>query len=214
MSSIETLLENNRAWSQSLTSEKPDYFRQLAKEQSPNFLWIGCADSRVPADEVVGVLPGELFVHRNVANLVYPSDLNCISVVQFGVQVLRVQHIIVCGHYGCGGVKAAMSNKSHGLIDNWLAKIKDVYLRHHEELDAIADPEARSDKLCELNVVEQVEALSRTAVLQDAWYRGQNVAIHGWIYGLKDGLLKDLGVRVDSIDQVPPQFRFENPPNS
>ena len=209
MSSIELLLQNNRAWSQSMTSGRPDYFRQLAKQQSPNFLWIGCADSRVPANEVVGLMPGELFVHRNVANLVYPSDLNCISVVQYAVEVLKVEHIIVCGHYGCGGVKAAMSGAHHGLIDNWLAKLKDLYLRNHERLDSIADSEAKADALCELSVADQVEALSRTATVQDAWYRGQSLEIHGWIYGLKDGLINDLGVRVYRVDQVPPQFRFE-----
>jgi carbonic anhydrase len=209
MSSIEKLLENNRAWSQSMTSGKPDYFRQLAKQQTPDFLWIGCADSRVPADEVVGVLPGELFVHRNVANLVYASDLNCISVVQFAVEVLKVEHIIVCGHYGCGGIKAAMSGARHGLIDSWLWKIKELYLKNREHLDSVTDPELRSDQLCELNVGEQVKALSQTAIVQDAWYRGQNLAIHGWIYGLKDGLIKDLGVRMDRVDQVPAAFRFQ-----
>ena len=209
MSSIELLLENNRAWSQGITSTKPDYFRELAKQQSPKFLWIGCADSRVPANEVVGLMPGELFVHRNVANLVYPSDLNCISVVQFAVEVLKVEHIIVCGHFGCGGVRAAMSGARHGLIDSWLAKIKELYLRNHERLDLIADPEAKADELCELNVVDQVDALSRTVIVQDAWHRGQPLEIHGWIYGLKDGLIKDLGVRVDRVDQVPTQFRFQ-----
>jgi carbonic anhydrase len=209
MSSIELLLENNRAWSQSMTSGKPDYFRQLAKQQSPKFLWIGCADSRVPANEVVGLMPGELFVHRNVANLVYASDLNCLSVVQYAVAVLKVEHIVVCGHYGCGGVKAAMSTQHHGLIDSWLSKIKDLYVRNHEHLDSIPDQEARSDQLCELNVVEQVEALSRTAIVQDAWYGGQPVAIHGWIYGLNNGLIKDLAVRIDRLEQVPEHYRFQ-----
>jgi carbonic anhydrase len=209
MSSIELLLQNNRAWSENMTSGKPDYFRQLAKQQAPKFLWIGCADSRVPANEVVGLMPGELFVHRNVANLVYPSDLNCLSVVQFAVAVLKVEHIIVCGHYGCGGVKAAMSTQHHGLIDSWLSKIKDLYVRNYKSLDSLADQETRSDRLCELNVVEQVEALSRTAIVQDAWFNRQNLAIHGWIYGLKDGLINDLGVRVDRLDQVPFHYRFE-----
>jgi carbonic anhydrase len=209
MSSIELLLQNNRAWSENMTSGKPDYFRQLAKQQAPKFLWIGCADSRVPANEVVGLLPGELFVHRNVANLVYPSDLNCLSVVQFAVAVLKVEHIIVCGHYGCGGVKAAMSTQLHGLIDSWLSKIKDLYVRNYKSLDSVADLETRSDRLCEMNVVEQVEALSRTSIVQDAWFSGQKLAIHGWIYGLKDGLINDLGVRVDRLDQVPFHYRFE-----
>lgn len=209
MSSIELLLENNRAWSQSMTSDKPDYFRRLAKQQSPKFLWIGCADSRVPANEVVGLMPGELFVHRNVANLVYASDLNCLSVVQYVVAVLKAEHIIVCGHYGCGGVKAAMSTQHHGLIDSWLSKLKDLYVRNHKHLDCIPDQEARSDQLCELNVVEQVEALSRTAIVQDAWFSGQTVAIHGWIYGLNDGLIKDLGVRINHLEQVPEHYRFQ-----
>jgi carbonic anhydrase len=209
MSSIELLLQNNRAWSENMTSGKPDYFRQLAKQQAPKFLWIGCADSRVPANEVVGLMPGELFVHRNVANLVYPSDLNCLSVVQFAVSVLKVQHIIVCGHYGCGGVKAAMSTQPHGLIDSWLSKIKDLYVRNYKSLDSVADLETRSDRLCEMNVVEQVEALSRTAIVQDAWFSGQKLAIHGWIYGLKDGLINDLGVGVDRLDQVPFHYRFQ-----
>jgi carbonic anhydrase len=154
-------------------------------------------------------MPGELFVHRNVANLVYPSDLNCLSVVQFAVSVLKVQHIIVCGHYGCGGVKAAMSTQPHGLIDSWLSKIKDLYVRNYKSLDSVANLETRSDRLCEMNVVEQVEALSRTAIVQDAWFSGQKLAIHGWIYGLKDGLINDLGVGVDRLDQVPFHYRFQ-----
>jgi carbonic anhydrase len=209
MNSIELLLQKNRAWSENMTAGRPDYFRQLAKQQSPKFLWIGCADSRVPANEVVGLMPGELFVHRNVANLVYPSDLNCLSVVQYAVAVLKVEHIIVCGHYGCGGIKAAMSTQHHGLIDSWLSKIKDLYVRNHKHLDSIADLEAKSDRLCELNVVEQVEALSRTAIIQGAWYSKQNLTLHGWIYGLKDGLINDLGVRVDRVEQVPEPYRFQ-----
>jgi carbonic anhydrase len=210
MSSIDLLVQNNRAWSESMTSGRPDYFQRLAKQQSPLFLWIGCADSRVPANEVVGLMPGELFVHRNVANLVYPADLNCLSVVEYAVDVLRVQHIIICGHYGCGGVKAAMSNQSHGLIDNWLSKIKDTYAHHHVALNSIQNPEEKLDRLCELNVVDQVRTLTRTTIVQDAWHRRQTLSIHGWIYGLKDGLVKDLGVRVDRLDQVPEQFRFQH----
>jgi len=208
MSSVEALIQNNRAWSERMTSHQPDYFRRLAKQQSPNFLWIGCADSRVPANEVVGLMPGELFVHRNVANLVYPADLNCLSVVQYAVNVLQVQHIIVCGHYGCGGVKAAMSSQIHGLIDNWLSKIKDTNLHHRTELDSIADAEKKLNRLCELNVIDQVNALARITIIQEAWHRGQALAIHGWIYGLEDGLVNDLNVQVTRLEQVPEQFRF------
>jgi carbonic anhydrase len=205
MSPIEPLIQNNRAWSERMTSHAPDYFRRLAEQQSPKYLWIGCADSRVPANEVVGLMPGELFVHRNVANLVYPSDPNCLSVVAYAVAVLKVEHIIVCGHYGCGGVKAAMSNESFGVIDNWLLKIKEVLFRYDKYLDAIADMEERVDRLCELNVVEQVKTLSQTMIIQDAWHRNQPLALHGWIYGLKDGLIKELGIRVERLEQVPPR---------
>jgi carbonic anhydrase len=209
MNAIEPLLQNNRAWSERMTSDTPEYFRKMAEQQSPKYLWIGCSDSRVPANEIVGLMPGELFVHRNVANLVYPSDPNCLSVVAYAVGVLKVEHIIVCAHYGCGGVKAAMSNESYGVIDNWLSKIKELYFRYYEDLDSIAGLEERVDRLCELNVVEQVKTLSRTVIVQDAWNRGQSLTLHGWIYGLKDGLIKDLGIKVERLEQVPPQFRFQ-----
>jgi carbonic anhydrase len=192
--SLAHLFESNRSWAASVTRRDPDFFRRLAAQQAPEFLWIGCSDSRVPANEIVDLLPGELFVHRNVANVVVHTDLNCLSVVQFAVDVLRVRHIMVTGHYGCGGVRAAMDDAQHGLIDNWLRHVQDVQLRHADELAALADHESRVDRLCELNVVEQVRNLARTTVVQDAWRRGQPLTLHGWIYGLEDGRLRDLGV--------------------
>lgn len=209
MNDIETLIENNRKWSDSIKQDEPDFFPRLAQQQKPNYLWIGCADSRVPANEIVGLLPGELFVHRNVANLVYPTDLNCLSVVEYAVKVLQVRYIIVCGHYNCGGVKAAMEGKAHGGIDNWLTRIKDIYTRHYDDVYSLASPDQRVNRMCELNVIEQVKTLSHTTIVQDAWASGQELAIHGWIYGLEDGLVKDLGVRVNSIDQVAPTYRFD-----
>jgi carbonic anhydrase len=208
MDEMQTILGNNRKWSAQMTQHQPDYFSKLSKQHSPQYLWIGCSDSRVPANEIVGMLPGELFVHRNVANIIYPSDLNCLSVVEYAVDVLRVKHIIVCGHYGCGGVNAALDNLSHGLIDNWLSKIKDIYVRHHEDIDSLKGDEQRVNRMCELNVIEQLKTLTHTTIVQDAWRRGQELAIHGWIYGLEDGLITDLGLRVESVSQVPSPFRF------
>jgi carbonic anhydrase len=208
MNRIETLLDNNRQWSKGMTERQADYFQKLAAQHAPDYLWIGCSDSRVPANEIVGLLPGELFVHRNVANLVYPADLNCLSVVEYAVDVLKVKDIIVCGHYGCGGVKAALDLLSHGLIDNWLTKIKDVYVRHREDIDSLKNDEERVNRMCELNVIEQAKTLTHTTIVQDAWRRGQELAIHGWIYGLADGLIKDLGLRVENVNQVPAPFRF------
>jgi carbonic anhydrase len=192
--SLEHLFANNRNWAASVSRRDPAFFRRLAAQQAPEFLWIGCSDSRVPANEIVDLLPGELFVHRNVANVVVHTDLNCLSVVQFAVDVLRVRHVMVTGHYGCGGVRAAMEDVQHGLIDNWLRHVQDVQLRHEAELARLPDDEARVDRLCELNVVEQVRNLARTTIVQDAWRRGQALTLHGWIYGLEDGLLRDLGV--------------------
>jgi carbonic anhydrase len=205
---IEKLLRNNREWSKRMTELEADYFQKLAAQHAPDYLWIGCSDSRVPANEIVGLLPGELFVHRNVANIVYPSDLNCLSVVEYAVDVLKVKDIIICGHYGCGGVKAALDNLSHGLIDNWLTKIKDVYARNEKELRSLQPEEERVNRMCELNVVEQVEALSHTTIIQDAWNRSQHLTIHGWIYSLQDGLIRDLGVRVSQVSEVAAPFRF------
>lgn len=194
---LEKLLQNNRAWAAEREQRDPGFFTRLAKQQAPEFLWIGCADSRVPANEIVGLDPGELFVHRNVANVVIHTDLNCLSVLQFAVDVLKVKHVIVCGHYGCGGVRAALENDSHGLIDNWLRHIQDVARAHEVKLNAIPDLNARVDKLCELNVIDQVQNVSRTTIVQDAWRRGHDVQLHGWIYGLKDGLITDLGITID-----------------
>jgi len=196
------LLANNRAWAARITAEKPDFFRRLSAQQSPDYLWIGCSDSRVPANEIVGLMPGELFVHRNVANVVVHTDLNCLSVLQFAVDVLRVEHVIVCGHYGCGGVQAALEGTRLGLIDNWLRHVQDVRERHEALLARLSDPAARVARLCELNVIEQVRHVCETTVMQEAWARGQPVAVHGWIYGLKDGHLRDLGASVTGTDAL------------
>jgi carbonic anhydrase len=190
------LFENNRAWAAEMTRQDPDFFERLSRQQAPQYLWIGCSDSRVPANQIVGLLPGEMFVHRNVANVVVHTDLNCLSTVQFAVDVLRVGHIIVCGHYGCGGVTAALRDDSLGLVDNWLRHVQDVRWKHQGQLDALDTEAQRHDRLCELNVIEQVANLSRTTVVRDAWARGQALAVHGWAYDLSDGLLRDLGVCV------------------
>jgi carbonic anhydrase len=200
--SINQLFENNRDWASRIVEESPGFFRRLSAQQSPEFLWIGCSDSRVPANEIVGLLPGELFVHRNVANLVVHTDLNCLSVLQFAVDVLKVKHVIVCGHYGCGGVRAALSRDRLGLIDNWLRHVQDVAERHQPILDAAAEFPTRVDRLCELNVIEQARHVCQTTIVQDAWGRGQALAVHGWIYGLHDGRLRDLGVSTADIASI------------
>lgn len=195
MKTLPQLFENNRAWARRMTRHDPAFFDRLLHQQSPEFLWIGCSDSRVPANEIVGLPPGELFVHRNVANLVVHTDVNCLSVIQYAVEVLKVRHVIVCGHYGCGGVKAALDEAHpHGLIDNWLGHLRDVYRRRLPELSAVRDREAMLDRLCELNVAEQVLNVCGTTILRDAWRRGRRVTVHGWIYDIADGLLKDLDV--------------------
>jgi carbonic anhydrase len=194
---LDRLLQNNRAWAADRVKRDPTFFTRLEKQQAPEFLWIGCSDSRVPANEIVGLDPGELFVHRNVANVVVHTDLNCLSVLQFAVDVLRVKHVIVCGHYGCGGIRAALEKDSHGLIDNWLRHVQDVARAHEVKLNAIQDFDARVDRLCELNVIDQVQNVARTTVVQDAWRRGHALQLHGWVYGLKDGLITDLGIAVD-----------------
>jgi carbonic anhydrase len=199
---IADLFANNRAWAAEMTRRDPEFFSRLARQQAPEYLWIGCADSRVPANEIVGLAPGELFVHRNVANLVVHTDLNCLSVLQYAVEVLRVREIIVCGHYGCGGVKAALEEASYGLIDNWVRHIEDVSQNHAGELAALADPAARLARLCELNVVEQVRNVARTTIVEDAWRRGQPLAVHGWIYAVDDGQLRDLGVTLAGFTDV------------
>ena len=198
MKTLSHLFEKNKNWASRISAADPEFFSKLTAQQTPEYLWIGCSDSRVPANEIVGLLPGELFVHRNVANLVIQSDMNCLSVLQFAVDILKVKHVIVCGHYGCGGVKAAMEDKPHGLVDNWLRHIRDIHHRHEETLHDITSEPERINKLCELNTIEQVVNAGNTTIIQDAWLRGQEIAIHGWIYGISDGMLKDLGVTVTS----------------
>ena len=192
MRALKQLFAGNRAWASAMTEGDAEFFQRLARQQTPDYLWIGCSDSRVPANQIVGLLPGELFVHRNVANLVAHTDFNCLSVIQYAVDVLKVRDVIVCGHYGCGGVLAALRGDRLGLIDNWLRSIQDLYAAHRDEVDALPSLERRHERLCELNVIEQVSNLSRTTVIQDAWARGQQLVLHGWIYGLHDGLLRDL----------------------
>ena len=196
MRSLPDLFEKNRAWSERIRRADPDFFPRLSRQQNPKYLWIGCADSRVPANEIVDLAPGELFVHRNVANVVVHTDLNCLSVMQFAVDVLKVEHIMVVGHYGCGGVAAALENRRVGLADNWLRHVQDVHMKHGERVARLASAAERHDRLCELNVIEQVANVCQTTVVQEAWSRGQRLAIHGWVYGLKDGLLHDLDTTV------------------
>lgn len=192
--SYKKLLENNKQWVADQLAIEPNYFEKLANSQNPEYLWIGCSDSRVPANQITGTLPGDIFVHRNIANMVIHSDMNMLSVLSYAVEVLKVKHVIVCGHYGCGGVLAAMENKQFGLIDNWLRHIKDVYRLHFKELDAIANKKDRADRLVELNVIEQVQDLGKTSIVQNAWKREQPLHIHGWVYDVKDGIIKDLGM--------------------
>ena len=198
MDTLAHLFVNNRKWSQRITARDPNFFDTLARQQSPKYLWIGCSDSRVPANEIVDLLPGQLFVHRNVANVVVHTDLNCLSVLQYAVDVLAVEHVIVCGHYGCGGIRAALSGASLGLVDNWLRHVQDIRDRHTAEIDEAGDEAARIDRLCELNVVTQVRNVCQTSIVQDAWRRGQSLTIHGWVYSLQDGLLRDLHVTQSS----------------
>jgi len=207
MKDLNRLLEQNRAWAESIKASDPEFFPTLAKQQTPTFLWIGCSDSRVPSTQLVGMVPGEMFVHRNVANVVVHTDFNCLSVMQYAVDVLKVEHIIVCGHHGCGGVKAAMDNPQLGLIDNWLRHVQDVIHQHQSSLARIDDEEKRLDRLCELNVIEQVVNVARTTIVQGAWERGQELAIHGWIYGLEDGLLRDLGVSINNAAGLPQAYQ-------
>ena len=199
---IETLLANNRKWAAEVTAQNPTFFADMAGQQNPKFLWIGCSDSRVEANGIVGLKPGELFVHRNVANLVNHTDINCLSVIQFAVEVLRVSHIIVCGHYGCGGVQAALDNRSHGIIDNWLRQIHDTVNLHSGMLDQIEDPQEKFDKLCQLNVAEQVLNVGETTIVQNAWVQGSDLQVHGWIYGLRDGLIRDLDISITTRSEM------------
>jgi len=204
MSGVEVLLDNNRRWAERVVAERPTFFTDLAAIQSPRFLWIGCSDSRVPANEIVDLAPGELFVHRNVANVVVHTDLNCLSVIEFGVDALAVEHIIVCGHYGCGGVRAAFDNAKIGLIDNWLRHIQDLGEKHRAILGKAATPDAGADRLCELNVLEQARNVCGTTIVQDAWSRGQKLTVHGWIYALTDGRLRDLGFAAAQASDIDP----------
>ena len=203
---IAKLFEKNRAWSEGVRREQPGFFETLSRQQSPKYLWIGCSDSRVPANEIVGLLPGELFVHRNVANVVVHTDLNCLSVIQYAVDVLKVEHVIVCGHYGCGGVQAALEGRKLGLIDNWLRHIQDVHRTHATSVESVLGP-ARLDRLCELNVIEQAHHVCQTSIVQDAWARGAKLGVHALIYGLSDGQIKDLGLNVRGSEELMPAYR-------
>ena len=201
------LIEKNRLWAQKMVERDAGYFARLADHQKPEYLWIGCSDSRVPANQIIGLDPGEVFVHRNIANVVVHSDFNCLSVLEFATEVLKVKHVIVCGHYGCGGVKAAGENHHLGLIDNWLRHIRDVRQKHDAILAAIPDDQARTDRLCELNVIEQVRNVCHTTVVQEAWERGQTLSVHGWIYAIQDGLIKDLDVTTTNLAEIDEAYR-------
>lgn len=209
MQNLNDLFAQNKQWAKGMEESHPGFFRKLAGQQNPEYLWIGCSDSRVPANEIVGLLPGEIFVHRNVANIVVHTDLNCLSVLQYAVEVLKVSHVIVCGHYGCGGVKAALSNTEYGLIDNWLRNIKDIYESNRNSVDSLGSMEERVDLMCELNVMQQVKNLCHTSTVQNAWRDGQSLVVHGLIYGIKDGLIKDLDVSISDPGQIEGSYRFE-----
>lgn len=211
MTDLDNLFKNNTQWAERIKAEDPDFFSKLSKQQSPEYLWIGCADSRVPANEIVDLMPGELFVHRNVANVVLHTDLNCLSVMQYAVDVLKVKHVMVVGHYGCGGVAAALQNQQLGVIDLWIRNIRDIYYANREQIDALASQQQKVDRLCELNVMQQVQQVARTNVIQNAWSRGQELSVHGWIYGVSDGLLKQLVSPITSENQIPEQYRVYKP---
>lgn len=208
MKDLEQLFENNERWAEAIKEEDPAFFEKLAQQQAPEYLWIGCSDARVPANEIVGLLPGDLFVHRNVANVVLHTDLNCLSVIQYAVDVLKVRHILVTGHYGCGGVRAAMQDVQFGLIDGWLRSIRDLYYEQREHIAQFASEEERVDRLCELNVIHQVANVSHTTIVQNAWHRGQSLSVHGCIYGIKDGRWKNLNVTVSGLEQLPSHYRL------
>jgi carbonic anhydrase len=205
---LDDCLAANRRWAATAVEHDPGFFTRLAALQSPDLLWIGCSDSRLPPNEIIGRTSGEVFVHRNIANVVEHTDVNCLSVLQYAIDVLRIKHVVVVGHYGCGGVRAAMAAQPLGLIDNWLRHIRDVHLWNREELASIADPGKRFDRLCELNVDAQVANVCHTTIVQDAWARGQSVTVHGWVYSLNDGLLRELGASIDSPDKIPPEYRI------
>lgn len=206
MHDLQDLLEKNRRWAEQITQQTPDFFQKLARQQTPEYLWIGCSDSRVPATQLIGLDPGEMFVHRNVANIVTHTDFNCLSVLQYAVEVLKVKHIIVCGHYGCGGVTAALYDQQFGLIDNWLRHIQDVREKHQAALHRLADEAERLARLCELNVIEQAVNVSQTTIVQNAWASGQELNVHGWIYDLHDGLIRDLNITVASRESLWPAY--------
>jgi carbonic anhydrase len=206
--SLKDLFHNNREWAESVRSDDPGFFETLAAQQNPEYLWIGCSDSRVPANQIVGLLPGEVFVHRNVANMVVHTDFNCLTVLQYAIEMLKIKHVIVVGHYNCGGVQAAYENADNGMIDNWLRNIKDVQHAHRDRINELEDEEARVDLLCELNVMTQVANVCHTSIAQNAWSRGQKLEVHGWIYSLKDGLLQDLDCTVTGADQIPEVYRI------
>ncbi len=206
---LNDLFEKNKKWAEKVKKAEPDFFLKLSKQQNPEYLWIGCSDSRVPANEIVDMLPGEIFVHRNIANLVIHTDLNCLSVIQYSVEVLKVKHIIVCGHYGCGGVQAAMDNRAHGLIDNWIRNIKDLYRVHQAQIDSLQNEKEKINLMCELNVVEQVANICHTAIVQNAWNSGQELSVHGWIYSIEDGILKDLNVCTTGLDEISQTHRLK-----
>jgi carbonic anhydrase len=206
MDSLEHLFANNKAWAGRIRQQDPEFFPQLSRQQSPTYLWIGCSDSRVPANQIVDVMPGEMFVHRNIANLVVHTDLNCLSVMQFAVDILKVRHIIVCGHYGCSGVGAALRRDRLGLSDNWLRHLEDVRQKHANFLASVIGDAATYDRLCELNVIEQVANVCQTTIARDAWERGQKLTVHGWIYGLGDGVLRDLKVSVSALAEALPRY--------
>ncbi len=206
MNELKELFQKNREWAAAIVKEQPDFFEQLSQQQAPEYLWIGCSDSRVPANEILGLMPGEIFVHRNVANLVVHTDLNCLSVIQFAVEVLKVKHVIVVGHYGCGGVKAAVLNEKHGLIDSWLQHIQDVHSKHKPFLDELESESRLHNYMCELNVLEGMKNVCRTNIIQDAWARKQPLSVHGWIYGLSDGLLRNLSECFSSPEDIEPNY--------
>lgn len=205
---LKDLFERNRRWADKIKKSDPDFFTKLSKQQNPEYLWIGCSDSRVPANEIVDMLPGEIFVHRNIANLVVHTDMNCLAVIQYAIEVLRVKHIIVCGHYGCGGIRAALDNREHGLIDNWLRNIKDIYRYYQERIDSLPDDKERLDVMCELNVMEQVANVCHTTIVQSAWKSGQELAVHGWIYSIENGVLKDLNVCITNPSDISETHRI------
>lgn len=208
MSDLESLFASNVQWANNIKQENPEYFSTLAKQQTPEYLWIGCSDSRVPANQIVDLAPGELFVHRNVANIVIHTDLNCMTVLNYAVEFLKVKHVMVTGHYGCGGVKAALENRKLGLIDYWLRNIRDVYYNNEAQMNELENPEQRLNRLCELNVLQQVDNIARSNIVQNAWARGQELSIHGWIYDIHDGILHKLRPPIDTLEQIPEQYRL------